>query len=376
MIRDGGPVPALAYLWGEDAFRLEQASRRWADSLAAQAGQPLEQWRVTAGDDADAAAAGEGAARRRSRLLDELEQRLATAPLFGAGTLVVMRQPGTLLREAGARARAVRLSALVAPGNALCVIDLIAAGGKAAAGSGALLESIREAGGRIEELPALSRERMETWLAERAAELGVFLGPGAARSLAERVGAWVREGDVDRRRQSELANAELEKLALYRPGGTVSREDVEALVAEAVPGSTWAFLDSVGYRRPAQAARLAELLLDGGMPLQVLVAQLHRRLRELIVVLDHLAAGTRAAELPRLLKLQPFRAQKLVEQARTWQQDQLDRALVELLDLDMLNKGIADDGGPRSLSDGASRLFLLAWLGGTVKRQTSRATGR
>jgi DNA polymerase III delta subunit len=30
---------------------------------------------------------------------------------------------------------------------------------------------------------------------------------------------------------SELANGELEKLALYRPNGTIAREDIDALVA-------------------------------------------------------------------------------------------------------------------------------------------------
>src|SRR3970040_2611552 len=48
-----------------------------------------------------------------------------------------------------------------------------------------------------------------------------------------------------------LANGELEKLALYRPDGGATREDVAELVSEAVPGSTWAFLDA-GARRPAR----------------------------------------------------------------------------------------------------------------------------
>ncbi len=359
--------PALAYFWGEDAFGLEQAARSWADALAAQAGQPLETWRTTAGDDTDSGL-GDSSAKRRTRLLEEIEQRLATAPMFGAGMLVVVRQPQSLLREATARVRTLALPGLVAPGNGLCFVDLIASGGRTAAGGSALLDAIGAAGGKVAQLPALTRDGMEGWLGRRASELGVKLGPGAARLLAERVGAWVREADVDRRRQSELANAELEKLAVYRPDGVVSRDDVATLVEEAVPGSAWAFLDAVGYRRVGEAARLAERLIDGGTPMQVLVAQLHRRLRELAVVLDHLLGGTRASELPRLLKLQPFRAQKLSEQARTWQPAQLDEALAGLLELDMLSKGIAGDGGPRSMSEGASRLYLAAWIGQSVSR--------
>ncbi|CAN5608795.1 hypothetical protein BH23CHL7_BH23CHL7_12720 [soil metagenome] len=364
----GTLTPALAYFWGEDAFGVEHAARRWAAELGAQAGEPLDTWRVSAGEEGDAATAGDGAARRRTRLLDEIEQRLATSPLFGSGSLAIVRQPAALLRESVARARTLALPDLVAPGNGLCFVDLTAAGASGAAGSGALLERIESAGGRVEHLPLLVREQMEAWLERRATELGTRLDKGAARVLAERVGGYVREGDVDRRRQSELANAELEKLALYRPDGTIGREDVEALVAVAVPGSAWAFLDAVGYRRPADAARLAERLLDGGTPLPVLVAQLHRRLRELIVIRDHLVAGTKPAEMGRALKLQPYRAQKLAEQARTWEQQALDEALAGLLELDMLSKGIARDGGPHSLSDGASRLYLAAWIGEQVSR--------
>jgi DNA polymerase III delta subunit len=216
---------------------------------------------------------------------------------------------------------------------------------------------------------------MEAWIAERARELEVSLGPGAARLLAERVGAYVREGDVDRRRMSELANAELEKLALYRPGGTVTRDDIEALVGEAVPGSTWAFLDAIGNRATAAATTLAGRLLAEATPLPVIITQLHRRLRELIVIRDHLAAGTRPADLVKELKLQPYRAQKLSEQARTWTQGELDDALEGLFELDLLSKGIATDGTPHSLSEDRSQLALLAWIGAHASLRRKAGVG-
>jgi DNA polymerase III delta subunit len=360
------PSPPLAYLWGEDAFSLEQAANRWAQGLLSMLGEPAQIWRAGADDDSDGAS--DGLARRRTRVLDDVEQRLATAPLFGGGTAVIVRQPAALLRETAARTRTLALIGLVAPGNGLCFIDLVAAGAKTPAANGALRDAIEVGGGTVEHFPALARERMEAWLDRRARELGVRFGPGAARLLAERVGAYVREGDVDRRRQSELANAELEKLALYRPAGTISRDDIAEMVADALPGSTWAFLDAIGYRRTVEAAPLAERLLNEGAPLPLLIAQLHRRLRELIVVRDHLASGTKPAELVRLLKLQPFRAQKLTEQARTWPPEQLDDALRGLLALDLLSKGIGDDGNPRAVSEDRSQLALLAWIGERVSR--------
>jgi DNA polymerase III delta subunit len=135
-----------------------------------------------------------------------------------------------------------------------------------------------------------------------------------------------------------------------------------------VPGSTWAFLDAVGSRRASEAAMLAERLIADGAPLQLLVAQLHRRLRELIMIREHVAAGSKAAQVVQDMRLAPYRAQKLTEQARNWQPAELDTALDGLLDLDLLAKGISRDGAPRSTSEDQSRLYFFAWLSTALSR--------
>jgi DNA polymerase III delta subunit len=365
------PTTNLAYFWGEDAYAIERAIRRMAAVLggavdlgsAADGPRSLDVWRV----DAEAETAGLGTGKA-ARLLERVAERLGTAPLFGGGTLIVIRQPIALLREKASREQLDGLIRDVPPGNALAIAELVDGGSRRPKSTDALRLSVSEAGGIVREYPALTRERMERWLGERAAELDVTLGPGAARLLAERVGAFVREGDVDRRRQTELANGELEKLALLRPGGIASREDVAESMPESIPGSAWAFLDAVGLRHTADGSRIAERLLDGGTPMPVLLAQLHRRLRELIVVRDHQASGTRPQDLVRELKLQPFRAQKLAEQSSTWSPVELERALEGLLELDLASKGIGLDGVLRSMSDARSALGLQAWLAGSVAR--------
>ena len=324
-------------------------------------------WRANPDEDVaeggtDGSAGTATAAHRRTRLLDEVGSRLGTAPLFGGGTLVVVRQPGSLLRETVARQRLLAIVASVPPGNALCFSDLAGTDGKASAASEELRRAVRDAGGTLAEFPALTRERMEGWLERRAVELGATLGPGAAHLLAERVGAFVREGDVDRRRQSTLANAELEKLALYRLAGTISREDVAELVPEAIPGSMWAFLDAVALRRGGDASRLAERLLAGGTPMPVLVGQLHRRVRELIIVREHIEAGTRTADLVRIMHLQPYRADRLVEQARTWELAGLEAALAGLLELDLRSKGITLDGSTTPMTDARDAMAVQLWI--------------
>lgn len=100
----------------------------------------------------------------------------------------------------------------------------------------------------------------------------------------------------------------------------------------------------------------------------MITTQLHRRLRELVLVRDHLVAGMKPAELVKELKMQPFRAQKLAEQANTWGQEELDQAVSALLELDMLSKGIGADGSARGVSEDRSQLALLAWIGNHVVR--------
>lgn len=364
----------LAYLWGEDAWSIDHAAATCATELADPGMPPLSTWRVSLDDDTDDSGAG-SVAKRRARLLDDVASRLGTATLFGDGTLVVLRQPGGLLREQASRQRTLALLDLVAPGNALCVTDLVAQDAKDAAAQGVLRDAIGAAGGLVRQFPAMDRTRMETWLGSRATELGVRLAQGAAQLLAQRVGAHVREGDVDRRRQSELANAELEKLALYRPGGEVSRDDVAELVPEAIPGSMWAFLDAVAARRGPDASMLATRLTGSGTPLPVIVSQLHRRIRELISVREHIDAGTRPPELIRVMRLAPFRAQKLSEQARAWDVMGLERALLGLVELDLRSKGISVTGGTVRMDDEIDALGLQLWIAEHASAPSARTAG-
>lgn len=366
----------LAYFWGEDAFAIARAAQAYATRLAPP-GEAMATWRASLeDDDADANGASGAAAKRRTRTLDAIEQHLATAPLFGAGTLVVIRQPAALLAEATARERLLRLVGQVPPGNALCVTDLIASGARGPAAKGVLRDAIATADGIVTEFQVPAAGRLEPWLVQRAQELEITLEPSAARLLAERVGGHIRESDVDRSRRTELANAELEKLALYRPGGIIDPAAVDALVSESIPGSTWAFLDAVGARAGAQAASLAELLIDDGAPMPVLVAQLHRRLRDLVLVREHIDAGSRPAQIVKELKLQPFRAQKLAEQASLWSLEGLESALADLLALDMRSKGISLEGATLQMSEAFDALALQAWLARHVVVESADARRR
>ena len=73
-------------------------------------------------------------------------------------------------------------------------------GGKRAAALEALEAQVRASGGDTRELKAPKEAQLAAWIGERARERGIPLADGAAKELATRVGGFVREGDVDRRR--------------------------------------------------------------------------------------------------------------------------------------------------------------------------------
>lgn len=342
------PQAPIAYYFGDDAWSVEHAADALGRQVAGSDGERLTRWRTT-GATTSAALVGE---------------RIATGALFGGGTLAIVADPQPLIRAKANREALIAILPTVAPGNALVFVETLdryPKDGRLTADRAALAAAIETAGGEVRGFAAPTAGGMARWIEDRAGERGMRLDRGAAQALAERVGAFVREGDIDRRRQGQLAAQELDKLALYRLDETVTAEDVQALVAEAVPASAWALLDALAFRRTHDAADLLERVLDV-TPEPVVVVQLHRRLRELLEVADLVAGGTPIRDLPRVLKLHPFRAEQLAKQAAAWTVDELVDALDDLLELDATVKGA---GGPM-VDERARRLAFTLWLAGRV----------
>jgi DNA polymerase III delta subunit len=335
----------LGYYWGDDEYGLEAAAVALGRRAAGTGGEPPVTWRTTGG--------GTRAA--------EIAERVATGTLFGGGTLAIVEDPGPLVRARAERDALLAAIAALAPGNALAFLEPVDGTARRPKSLEDLAAAVADAGGEVRQVAAPREGGMARWIEERAAERGVRLEHGAAEALARKVGAFVREGDVDRRRQGRLAVAELEKLAVYRLDAPVRPEDVDALVADAVPGSTWAFLDAVGARKAREAVDLLERLLET-TPEPVLVAVLHRRIRELLLVADHRERGETIAATARALKLKEYPARKLWEQGHAWRQEELVGALEGLLELDAALKG------ERASDARRRRLAFSLWLAERVAR--------
>jgi DNA polymerase-3 subunit delta len=164
-----------------------------------------------------------------------------TPPMLAAMRAVVLRGCEQLKKTAKLRQELLRY--LESP-NPTTVLVLVQAAAEPPDGELAR----RATAVAVEPLPP---ERVERWMAHRAQQLGLTLAPEAAALLLATVGS-----DL-----GALAG-ELEKVAAAVGPRPATREDVAALVGVRGDATLQDFVDAVGERRPAAAARLIELVLE------------------------------------------------------------------------------------------------------------------
>ncbi len=349
-------VAPLAYFWGDDELSAARAIDRFAVALAADVGGPMERWDIL------------GERNAAADILARLHERVATSVMFGGGTLAVVSKAGPLLVKGEHRDAFLALVGLVAPGNALAILDASPSG--KGPSQKRLASAVAAAGGTVREFKAPRAGAFAGWIEAEARERGLTLGKDVAKLIAERIGGFVQEGDAERRHQTRNASMELDKLALYRGGSAVGLDDVQALVAEAIPGSVWAFTDAVANRNLEGAMSLLDRLLET-TPEPVLLAVLHRRIRELLELGDRLAAGERLPASAKAMNIaSEFRIRTLSGQTRAWTTEGLSAALEGLVELDAMVKG-----APGFEQDEAQRrLAFSLWVMDHVGRDRRRTS--
>lgn len=322
--------------WGDDLLLIEEA----IDVLTAQ---------LAAGD------AGGGGLPDRVRLraegrgsgdavalIGELRERLGTGGLFGGGTLITVAGAGRLARTKESRALLSAALDAAAPGNALLLVDHRARRpnlrGARPDGPGELALVVEAAGGSVLACISPGPGELPAWLLARAKAAGREIAGDAAKALSERLGAEVREPDLDRSGMRMAAAMELEKLLLAVPSGPVTLKAVEALVVDRGIGSLFAFADAVIARSGPQIAR--HLGRAVGEPGPVVVATLHRKLRDLAQIHGAVVEeGQPIAQVARSLGMHEFPAGKIAEAARRWSGAEIVAAIEGLVELDAIAKG-------------------------------------
>jgi DNA polymerase III subunit delta len=242
--------------------------------------------------------------------------------LFGEGPFVVLKD----LDAWNAAQKAVIVDYLgdPSPGS-----DLILLGRKLGARE-RLFKAVQNSG-EIHTFEQPTGKALVRWLVGHAKKLGLDLPEDVAEELTNRC-----SGDKMRLLQ------EAEKLALYVGDGTATREDVAALCPPDVQSNIFAFVDSLAAGERERALRSLEDLIGTGEPPLRLTFMIRRQFQLVARASALTARGLPQKEIASTLKVPPFVARKLDEQGRKLGEDDLERALTMIQDLESGLKGGSD----------------------------------
>ncbi len=177
---------------------------------------------------------------------------------------------------------------------------------------------------KVMHFPLPSFNELRGWIAQRAAKIGVNIEPRAIAALAETIGPDTR-----------VIDNELQKLALYRWGQLVRREDVEEMVSYAKEASVFQAVDAVLEGRTGVALKLAHQILDSGRPPSYLITMIARQVRLLLLAKDIRAQGVPTAEIGGRLSLTGYPLRKTLEQEARFSHEWLAEIHRKLLEADL-----------------------------------------
>jgi DNA polymerase III subunit delta len=189
------------------------------------------------------------------------------------------------------------------------------------------LASLCEKHGQVLQYDVPRPANLHAWVRAEFERLGAKVDADAARALVEICG-----DDV------VALSSEVDKIVAWAAGDAVSRRDVEELAAGGREAAAWALTDAWGARDLPRLLAACELALERKEPfvLAVGLASHVGRVRAAQALAEE---GLRPKEIASRLKMKEFPARKAVAHSENYSQEELDRALVLLADLDAALKG-------------------------------------
>jgi DNA polymerase III subunit delta len=242
-----------------------------------------------------------------------------TFSLFGEAPFVVLKD----LDAWNAAQKAVIVDYLKdpSPGSDLLLL------GKRLGARERLLTAVKNSG-EVHTFDQPTGKALVRWLVGHAKRLDLDLPEDVAEDLANRC-----SNDKTRLLQ------ETEKLALYVGGGTATHEDVAALCPPDVQSNIFAFVDSLAAGERDRALALLEDLIGTGEPPLRLTFMIRRQFQLIARARALIERGIPRKEIASRLKVPPFVARKLEEQGGQLDEENLERALALVQDLESGLKG-------------------------------------
>jgi DNA polymerase III subunit delta len=179
----------------------------------------------------------------------------------------------------------------------------------------------------------VQKRRIHDWVAEQFKRLGAKADANACRALVEIVGE-----DLD------ALTTEIDKLATWAAGDTITLADVERLASPVAETSIFTLTDAWGRRDVAAVLTAVESLLErSDRPrsgeLVRLVAMLVSHVGKVRRCARLADQGVRPRDAATQLKMHPYATEKAFAQAANFSPEELSDAIVRLSELDAATKG-------------------------------------
>jgi len=284
----------------------------------------------------------------RSFNVDDLIQSCEVPPFLADRRLVIVRRLLARFQSKndregkgqGASAKREQTPAKASLAEQLCAVlervpeftDLVFVEDAVITAGNPVYKVIQKAGGKIvQRARPLKGQELAEWVRQRVRKKDGKIAAAAAEELAAYAGEDLRALDSD-----------LEKLLVYAAGREVTVDDVRALVSDSREANIFAFVDAVGEGNTRMALKvLHDLLYDGAAP-GYLLTMITRQYRMLVQVSD-LGPSSSPDDVASRLQMHRFVAQKVLQQARRFSMERLERAYRKLVATDLAMKTSALD---------------------------------
>ena len=245
----------------------------------------------------------------------ELMGALQTPSLLGGARLVVVHGAESLLKE-----QAEAISAYVEAPSGSAVLALVSSGRSK-------VDAAVKKHGAVITLEAPKGRRLVGWIRERARDHSITIDDRGGWALVDSVGVELRDLDAA---LSQLATS-------LGNGAKVGATEVRKAFPRLADERIYAFTDAVGERRIAPAMTALRRLLEQGDEPLVLFGSLVAHVRRMLRVRPYVDQGKRA--VADASGLPEWRAERLMNQARSYTEEELAHALTILAETDIEMKG-------------------------------------
>lgn len=178
-------------------------------------------------------------------------------------------------------------------------------------------KKIRSAGGAVHFKPLYDRQVMP-WIKRFAGELGLNITEEGCAYLQAIVGNRLRD-----------LYTEMEKLYLRHGNKTVGDEEIRELAINRRIYTIFELMDEISLRRRANSLAILNRYLEeeGRDAVFGIIGMLNRQIRLIIQAKSITEKGGRSADVAKKLQVQPFLANKVLQQAQNWRINDLEHAL-------------------------------------------------